>query len=252
MRIKTDISVIVPTYNEEKYVETTLKSIKNQKTGLNYEIIVSDCKSSDKTIEIAKKYADKIIISKKRTPSCARNTGTLIAKGKILVFIDADTKILPDYIEFIFRKFRKIPHLVGLSTSFKFSRQSPNLIFAEEITNSYLLMRSQLDCATLPGFNTCILKDKFEKVGGFKDSMLEDVQLSKDINLLGKVKYLPEKKVITSSRKLEKVGVLGTLRYYFDLAIIKNDIDLPFKKINKTKDKILDKITRYKDIENIR
>ena len=66
------------------------------------------------------------------------------------------------------------------------------------------------------------------------------------------VKYLPEKKVITSSRKLEKVGVLGTLRYYFDLAIVENDIDLPFKKVNETKDKILDKITKYKDIENIR
>ncbi len=247
-----DISIIVPTYNEEKCIEENLRSIKNQKTDLDYEIIVSDCKSDDRTIEIAKKYANKIVVSKKRSPACARNTGALIAKGKILVFIDADTKILSDYIEFIFRKFRKIPHLVGLSTSFKFSKQSPKLIFAEEITNGYLLMRSQLDRATLPGFNTCVLKNKFEKIGGFKDSVLEDVQLSKDLNLLGKVKYLPEKKVITSSRKLEKVGVLGTLRYYFDLAIVENDIDLPFKKVNGAKDKILDKITKYKNIENIR
>jgi len=247
-----DISIIVPTYNEEKYIEENLKSIKNQKTNLNYEIIVSDCKSDDQTVKIAEKYADKIVISKKRSPAYARNTGVLAAKGKILIFIDADTKILPDYVEFIFRKFKKIPHLVGLSTSFKFSKQSPKLIFAEEITNSYLLMRSQLDRATLPGFNTCVLKDKFEKVGGFKNSVLEDVQLSKNLNLLGKVKYLPEKKVITSSRKLEKVGVLGTLRYYFDLAIVENDIDLPFKKVNGAKDKILDKITKYKNIENIR
>ena len=247
-----DISIIIPTYNEEKCIEENLKSIKNQKTNLNYEIIVSDCKSNDQTVKIAKKYANKIVVSKKRSPAYARNTGALVARGEILIFIDADTKILPDYIEFIFKKFRKIPHLVGLSTSFKFSKQSPKLIFAEEITNSYLLMRSQLDRATLPGFNTCVLKDKFEKVGGFKNSVLEDVQLSKDLNLLGKVKYLPEKKVITSSRKLEKVGVLGTLRYYFDLAIVENDIDLPFKKVNETKDKILDKITKYKDIENIR
>ena len=246
------ISIIVPTYNEEKYIEENLKSIKNQETNLNYEVIVSDCKSDDQTVKIAEKYADKIVISKKRSPAYARNTGVLAAKGKILIFIDADTKILPDYVEFIFRKFKKIPHLVGLSTSFKFSKQSPKLIFAEEITNSYLLMRSQLDRATLPGFNTCVLKDKFEKVGGFKNSVLEDVQLSKNLNLLGKVKYLPEKKVITSSRKLEKVGVLGTLRYYFDLAIVENNIDLPFEKVNKTKNKILDKITKYKDQENVR
>lgn len=247
-----DISIIVPTYNEEKCIEATLKSIKNQKTDLDYEIIVSDCKSQDKTVSIAKKYADKIVVSKKRTIASGRNTGAKNAKGKVLVFIDADTQILPDYLEFIFKKFKKIPHLVGLSTSFKFSKQSPKLIFAEEITNNYLLMRSQLDCATLPGFNTCVLKDKLEKVGGFKNSVLEDVQLSKDLNLLGKVKYLPEKKVITSSRKLEKVGVIGTLRYYFDLAIVENNIDLPFRKVNEVKDKILDKITKYRNIENIR
>ncbi len=247
-----DISIIVPTYNEEKCIEENLKSIKNQKTNLNYEIIVSDCESGDQTVKIAKKYADKIVVSKKRSPAYARNTGALVARGEILIFIDADTKILPDYVEFIFRKFGKIPHLVGLSTSFKFSKQSPKLIFAEEITNNYLLMRSQLDCATLPGFNTCVLKDKFEKIDGFKNSVLEDVQLSRDLNLLGKVKYLPEKKVITSSRKLEKVGILGTLRYYFDLVMVENDIDLPFKKVNGVKDKILDKITKYKNIENIR
>jgi len=151
-----DISIIVPTYNEEKCIEENLKSIKNQKTNLNYEIIVSDCESDDQTVEIAKKYADKIVVSKKRSPAYARKAGALIAKGGILIFIDADTKILPDYVEFIFRKFEKIPHLVGLSTSFKFSKQSPKLIFAEEITNSYLIVRSQLDRATLPGFNTCV------------------------------------------------------------------------------------------------
>jgi len=247
-----DISVIVPTYNEEKYIETNLKSIKNQKTDLDYEIIVSDCKSVDETVKIAKKYADKIIVCWKRDVAIARNKGASAAKGKILVFIDADTRILPDYLETIFKEFKKIPHLIGLSTSFKFSKQSPKLIFAEEVTNGYLLMRSRISRATLPGFNTCVLKDKFEKIGGFKSSLLEDVQLSKDLNLLGRTEYLPEKKVITSSRKLERMGVLGTLRYYFDLAIVENDIDLPFEKIERVKKKVLEKTVKHKDRKHIR
>ncbi|MEM5873123.1 MAG: glycosyltransferase, partial [Candidatus Aenigmatarchaeota archaeon] len=66
------ISVIIPTYNEEKYIEDTLLSIKYQRFNYPYEIIVSDSNSKDKTIEIAKKYANKIIITKKRGISIGR------------------------------------------------------------------------------------------------------------------------------------------------------------------------------------
>lgn len=247
-----DISVIVPAYNEEKYIEAALKSVKNQETNLEYELIVADCKSSDKTVEIAKKYADEIIVSPKRDVAVARNTGAAIARGKILVFIDSDTQILPDYMETIYKKFKKTPHLVGLSASFEFSKQSPKLIFAEEVTNGYLLMRSQIGRATLPGFNTCVLKNKFKKIGGFKSGLLEDVRLSRDLNLLGKTEYLFEKKVITSSRKLEKWGVLGTLRYYFELGLVENNVDLPFKEVDKIKEKILERAMKYKGRKHIR
>ena len=247
-----DISVIVPAYNEEKYIEATLRSVKNQKTSLKRELIVADCKSTDKTVEIAKRYADKIVVSPKRDVAIARNSGAAVARGRKLVFIDSDTEILPDYLEFIYKKFEKTPHLVGLSTSFKFSKQSPKLIFAEEVTNAYLIMRSQIGLATLPGFNTCALKDKFEKVGGFKSGLLEDVQLSRDLNLLGKTEYLLEKKVITSSRKLERWGLLGTLRYYFELGLVENDFDLPFKKVNIVKKKVLEKAMKYKERKHIR
>ena len=182
----------------------------------------------------------------------ARNTGAAIAKGEILIFIDSDTQILSDYLEFIYKKFKKTSHLVGLSASFKFSKQSPKLIFAEEVTNGYLLMRSQIGRTTLPGFNTCVLKDKFKKIGGFKSGLLEDVQLSRDLNLLGKTEYFSEKKVITSSRKLEKWGVLGTLRYYFELGLAESDLDLPFERVNDVKNKVLEKAMKYKGRKNVR
>ena len=247
-----DISIIVPAYNEEKYIEETLRSIKDQKTDLKYELIVADSKSTDKTVKIAEKYADEIITSPKREAAATRNAGASIAKGKILVFIDSDTQIMPDYLEFIFKKFKKDPLLIGLATSFKFSKRSPKLKFAEEVTNGYLLMRSELGRATLPGFNTCVLKNKFKKIGGFQSGLLEDVQLSKDLRLLGKTEYLSKKKVITSSRKLEKWGTLGTLRYYFELKVMENDIDLPFEKVNEVKKKVLKKALKYNGWNNVR
>ena len=246
-----DISIIVPAYNEEKYIEPCLRSIKRQKTNLKYELIVANSESDDKTAEIAKKYTDNIVMAK-RGIAFARNAGASVAKGKILVFIDADTQIMPDYLEFIFKKFKQDPFLIGLSTSFKFSKQTPELIFAQEVTNGYLVMRSELGKTTLPGFNTCVLKSKFQKIGGYKDCFLEDISLSRDLILIGDIKYFSNRKVITSSRKLEKWGTLGVLRYYFELEVIKKNIDLPFEKINDVKEKVLKKVLKHKEWKNVR
>ncbi len=225
------ISVIVPAYNEEKYIEKTLRSIKNQRTNLAYEIIVSDCKSNDKTVEIAKQYADKVVTAEKRSIASARNAGAKQAKGEILVFVDADTILMPDYLEFIYSKFQEDPALVALTTGFKISNQSPKFVFAEEIANNYLDIHSRLSSTILIGINLCVYKYIFDKIGGFKDVLLEDAQISRDLEKVGKTKFFPERKVIVSARKPEKMGLLGTMRYYFELDLIDKKLDKPFKKI---------------------
>ncbi|MEM4634093.1 MAG: glycosyltransferase family A protein, partial [Candidatus Anstonellaceae archaeon] len=76
-----DASFIVPALNEEEYIERTLRSIKNQKTSLKYELIVSDGKSKDKTMKIASKYADRLIVTSKKGIWIGRNEGAKAAKG---------------------------------------------------------------------------------------------------------------------------------------------------------------------------
>ncbi len=225
------ISVIVPTYNEEKYVGKTLESIKNQKTNLDYEIVVSDCNSEDKTVIIAKKYANKVVRSEKRSIASARNTGAKHAKGEIFVFIDADTILMSDYLEFINSKFQKDEALIALTTGFKISNQSPKFMFTEEIANNYLDIHSRLSNTILIGINLCVYKYIFNKVGGFKDVLLEDAQISKDLEKIGKTKFFPDRKVIVSSRKPEKIGLLGTMRYYFELDLVDRKLDRPLKKM---------------------
>ena len=86
------LSIIIPTLNEEEYLPRLLDSIKKQRFT-DYEIIISDAGSSDKTLPIAQMHGCRI--AEGGLPAKGRNNGAKIAKGDILFFLDADT-ILPD------------------------------------------------------------------------------------------------------------------------------------------------------------
>ncbi len=83
------ISIVIPAYNEEEYVEDLLRSIKAQ-TYKNYEIIGVDSYSTDKTKEILEKYGAKVVETPKSNISFARNAGINEARGSIIGLIDAD------------------------------------------------------------------------------------------------------------------------------------------------------------------
>ena len=89
------VSIITPVYNSEKFLEDTIKSIENQ-TYTNWEwILIDDC-STDKSVEVIKKYANKnpkirlIKLKENSGAAIARNTGIDNAKGKYIAFLDSD------------------------------------------------------------------------------------------------------------------------------------------------------------------
>ena len=83
------ISVVIPTYNEEKCIENCLSSVMNG-SALPLEIIVADGGSSDKTVEIAKRMGAIVINNPHKHAAGGRNEGIKIAKGNVIAFIDAD------------------------------------------------------------------------------------------------------------------------------------------------------------------
>lgn len=97
------VSVIVAAYNAEKYVTETLESIANQSID-DYEIIVVNDGSTDRTIDILRdyesRYANMTVIDKENGgPSSARNCGLDIAKGDYVYFFDADDVLEIDALE---------------------------------------------------------------------------------------------------------------------------------------------------------
>ncbi|MDD4423957.1 MAG: glycosyltransferase family 2 protein, partial [Methanocorpusculum parvum] len=104
------ISVVVPSFNEEEGIEPFLKSLCDQTLPRDqYEIIVVDGNSKDKTREIAEKYADKVFIQTSKKVGGARNDGVLASKYDLIVTTDADCFLPRPWLETIVKDFEKYP-----------------------------------------------------------------------------------------------------------------------------------------------
>ncbi len=95
---KKKISVIIPALNEEKLIENNLKQFSPEiKNKFDLELIVSDGGSTDSTLQIAGKYADKVIEKTERSKqniSRGRNIGASFSLGDVLIFFNADTRVV--------------------------------------------------------------------------------------------------------------------------------------------------------------
>lgn len=110
-----EISFIIPTLNAQKVLEICLKSIFKQNFPKNkYEIIIADGGSTDKTVEIAKKYLAKIVFNPLKTAEAGKAIGIKNAQGKYLALIDSDN-ILPDssWLTTMINVLEKDKHLIG-------------------------------------------------------------------------------------------------------------------------------------------
>ncbi|WP_251954400.1 glycosyltransferase [Levilactobacillus brevis] len=101
------ISIIVPTYNVEKYIRTCIESILAQ-TYRNVEVIIVNDGSTDQSLAvisdlICSHHNVKVINQKNQGLSVARNTGIDVATGKYITFVDADDKIMPRFVSSLYQ-----------------------------------------------------------------------------------------------------------------------------------------------------
>lgn len=208
------ISVIIPTLNEEKYIESTLKALKNQDYEGKYEIIVADEMSKDKTVEIAKKYADKVVKVKRKGTSVGRNEGAKAARGEILLFIDADTAFLFNGLTEIAKAFKK--GVVGVTCPvIPLSAKSRDFAIFW-IYNQFAKASLKTNKPQIAGGCCAYRKEAFEKVGGFDEKLKfgEDYDLSERISRLGKLVFIESTFALTSPRRMEAWGGLKVAKEY--------------------------------------
>ena len=209
------ISVIIPTLNEEKYIEKTLLSLKAQTIKVPYEIIVVDSNSKDRTVEIARKYADKVIVTKRKGIAVGRNVGAKYASGNFLVFIDADTVLLPNILEKAYNEIKKRDvSLVSCPIVPMTSSLLLHLMY--RVYNQFSISSIKFGRPQISGMFMVTKRKIFDAVGGFNENLkiLEDFDFSEKVSKLGKVKMITSVFVLTSPRRLEKWGKLKSVINY--------------------------------------
>ena len=187
------VSIIIPAYSEEEYIETALSSIANQNVVLanpdSFEIItVVDERCTDRTAEIAQQYGK--VVYAEAGKLTAKNVGAEHAAGDILVFIDADVDLKPNFLNLMLRHFND-PEVVavgGVLMQGGLLQQIGCVYF-----NMYWLPLTK----TLVGNSTAVRKNAFQAVGGYnlgidqfnrrEINIAEEVEFSRKLSQLGKV-----------------------------------------------------------------
>ncbi|HUC88695.1 MAG TPA: glycosyltransferase [Candidatus Paceibacterota bacterium] len=209
------ISIIIPTLNEEKVIEKTLASLRKL-INVPYEIIISDGKSTDKTVEIAKKYADHVVEYKgqnRQTIAQGRNDGAKAARGDFLVFLDADC-VIPDSNEFFsqaLRNFNEKKGIIALTGNIRVLKQYETL--ADRLVFLYMnsffrFANNVLHKGQAPGEFQMIRKSAFESVHGFREDLVagEDVDMFLRLSKIGSTFFDKNLTVFHTGRRAHKIG----------------------------------------------
>lgn len=195
------VSVIIPTFNEEKNIEALLKSLKN----INYpkEILVIDGGSTDKTREIASKYC-KVYLSEKGR-SNQLNLGAKLSQGDVLWFLHCDSKISKDSFIEIEKALKN--NFIGGCFSLEF--YDDNSLFLKYISKTSN-MRAKYLKLIFGDQGMFVKKHIFNKINGFKVMpIMEDWEFSTRLKKKGKT-ILLKSPIKTSARRFQKSGRLKT------------------------------------------
>jgi len=207
-------SVIIPTLNEEKFLPHLLDSLVEQ-TKKDFEVVVVDGSSQDKTVDVARSFTAKlpslhIVSSTKASLPLQRNLGAKQAKGDWFIFIDADSVVFPHFIERMTQYIgQKKPAFV--TTWFRpDSDKAGDAVFAL-LGNILFEMSIILKRPASPGPLTAVKRSVFFAVGGYDENhdFHEDVDLSLRINKLHiPLTIIPETLYVWSFRRFRKEGTL--------------------------------------------
>ena len=223
-------SVIIPTYNRRYFLKISLESVLEQ-TFKDFELIIVDDGSTDKTYKLIKGYKDKRIKYLKQEnkgPASARNLGIKESKGKFICFLDSDDRYRNDKLEITNKYIKRNPGYKIFHTQelwYKNSRYLSQKIEHKK-PNGFIFKKAlKICCVSLS--TACINKDLFLRVGVFDENfpVCEDYEFWLRASLFYPVKLIPHYLTIKEGGRIDqqsrKKG-LDKYRFFAIYKIIKN------------------------------
>jgi len=204
------VSIIIPTLNEEKYLPSLLESIKKQ-DFTDYEIIVADGGSVDRTLQIAKNYNCKIISG--GLPAKGRNEGAKIAKGDIFFFIDGDSVLEENFLSLAIEEFGKRKLDLAALPVYPQGNIVDKIFYGiynfwAKLTQKFLHHTTQ---------TILVKKEIHRRIGGFDEKVTigEEFVYAREGAKIGKFGFLENvPPILTSARRFEREGRLKTYFIY--------------------------------------
>ncbi|PYI75902.1 MAG: glycosyl transferase family 2 [Verrucomicrobia bacterium] len=191
------ISFIIPAYNEEAELPATLRAIRSAAAGYEHEIVLVNDASIDATAAIGEQFGARVISIERRQIAAARNAGAAAARGNIFIFVDADTRILPEHVRGVVETLKR--GFVGGGARLSTDREVPlwGRIFFRIFTTLYFGLNLGAGAFLFTS------RENFRAVGGFDEMYFasEEVFFTTALKRLGRFKLLAEP-ALTSGRKL--------------------------------------------------
>ena len=206
------LSIIIPTYNEEDYLPRLLKSIKEQ-NYTDYEVIVADNNSLDKTVEIAKEYGCKVVQG--GLPAVGRNNGAKAAEGDILIFLDSDLMLTRDYLVDVVEEFEEEELGISITQMTPLSEKKSDVIL-HDLANWFMIAVEKIKPHGAGCYGIIVKKSLHDYLGGFDESLDfgEDSEYIERVSKISKFRVLRKPKIGVSTRRLEEEGLYNLLKVY--------------------------------------
>jgi len=196
LRVFPKISIVVPAYNEAKTIASCIKSLQNLDYP-NYEIVVVDDGSTDKTFEEASNFGVKVIRQENQGKPNALNKGISVSDGEIILTVDADTKLDKQALRNLVGRFAANGRLGAVAGNVRVNPEPKilNVVQSAEYATGINLVRkaqSVLGCVmVVPGPVAALKKEAVEQAGFFSDdTFAEDFDITVKILRRGyKIEY---------------------------------------------------------------
>lgn len=213
------LSFIIPSLNEERHIANTVTQFAQLQGQVDYEVIVADGDSTDRTVEVAKQHGARVYVdqSPRKTIASGRNLGATHARGDLLVFCDADT-LLEDPVAFVHRvltefKDERVVAAVPRLQVFPAERTTRDRLFSAFL-NRFIKVSFHLVVPFSFGQCQVVRKASFHKVHGYNQQQVhgEDSGLFQKLRRIGRLRFLWDVSIFESPRRYRKVGYFNLVK----------------------------------------